>query len=107
MDGDLRPGLPVQMINIHDPLRLLITIEHYPKEVLRIMQINPATYEWFINNWINLVVIHPETKEAFVFDQGNFKPYEIITDKIEVANNLEEIFENEHGNLPILEIIRD
>ena len=107
MDGDLRPGLPVQMINIHDPLRLLITIEHYPKDALRIMQINPATYEWFINNWINLVVIHPETKEAFVFDQGNFKPYEIITDKIEVANNLEEIFENEHGNLPILEIIRD
>ncbi len=104
MDGDLRPGLPIQMVNIHDPLRLLITIEHFPEEVLRIMQINPATYEWFINNWINLVVIHPETKDAFVFGDGKFKPYSVITNQIERVEKLEPIFESVHDNLPILEI---
>jgi uncharacterized protein YbcC (UPF0753/DUF2309 family) len=92
------------MVNIHDPLRLLITIEHFPEEVLRIMQINPATYEWFINNWINLVVIHPETKDAFVFGDEKFKPYSVITNQIERVEKLEPIFESVHDNLPILEI---
>ena len=27
-DGDLRPGLPWQMIEVHDPVRLLVIVEH-------------------------------------------------------------------------------
>ncbi len=34
-DGDLRPGLPVQMIEVHDPVRLLIVVEHFPAIVLK------------------------------------------------------------------------
>ena len=30
-DGDLRPGLPVQMIEVHDPVRLLVIVEHFPE----------------------------------------------------------------------------
>jgi len=37
-DGDLRPGLPLQMIEVHDPVRLLIIVEHYPEVVLRTIQ---------------------------------------------------------------------
>jgi uncharacterized protein YbcC (UPF0753/DUF2309 family) len=32
-DGDLRPGLPSQMIEIHDPVRLLVIVEHLPEVV--------------------------------------------------------------------------
>jgi hypothetical protein len=101
MDGDLRTGLPKQMINIHDPLRLLVTVEHFPNEVLRIIQLNPATYEWFINEWIHLVVIHPENKELFVFKNGAFEKYQPITSVIKKAENLDKIFECEDENLPV------
>ena len=33
IDGDLRPGLPSQMIEVHDPIRLLAVVEHYPEVV--------------------------------------------------------------------------
>lgn len=101
MDGDLRTGLPKQMINIHDPLRLLVTVEHFPNEVLRIIQLNPATYEWFINEWIHLVVIHPENKELFVFKNGVFEKYQPLTSVIKKAENLDKIFECEDENLPV------
>ena len=29
-DGDIRTGLPLQMVENHDPVRLLMMIEHYP-----------------------------------------------------------------------------
>jgi uncharacterized protein YbcC (UPF0753/DUF2309 family) len=35
VDGDLRPGLPWQMVEVHDPLRLLIIVEHFPEVVLK------------------------------------------------------------------------
>lgn len=75
MDGDLRPGLPKQMINIHDPVRLMVIVEHYPEIVLQTIKKHEPTYEWFANNWVHLTTVHPETKELYVFHDGEFKPY--------------------------------
>jgi uncharacterized protein YbcC (UPF0753/DUF2309 family) len=30
MEGDLRTGLPTQMTELHDPVRLLMIVEHFP-----------------------------------------------------------------------------
>ena len=61
----LRPGLPSQMIEVHDPVRLLIIIEHLPETVLNTIQRDAQTYEWFKNDWVNLVVVNPETNQQF------------------------------------------
>lgn len=87
IDGDLRPGLPSQMIEVHDPLRLLIVAEHFPEIVKYAITKVPATYEWFINNWVNLVVIHPETKELFRFVNGEFITYQPIAFDIKTIDN--------------------
>ncbi len=71
-DGDLRPGLPSQMIEVHDPVRLMIIVEHFPEVVLKVIQSAPEMYEWFINEWVNLTVIHPDTREFHVFKNGSF-----------------------------------
>lgn len=104
MDGDLRTGLPKQMINIHDPLRLLVTVEHFPEIVLKTIQTNPATYEWFINEWVHLVVVHPENKSLFVFKNGKFESYLPFTKEIKTAENLEQIFEHIGENLPVYQL---
>jgi uncharacterized protein YbcC (UPF0753/DUF2309 family) len=101
MDGDLRTGLPQQMVNIHDPLRLMVIIEQFPEEVLRIIQINPDTYDWFKKEWIHLVVIHPENKGLHVFKEGHFQPYHPLQSAIETVENLEEILANSSDNLPV------
>ena len=103
IDGDLRPGLPYQMVEVHDPLRLLIIVEHLTDVVLKTIQRTPQLYEWFINEWVNLVVVHPESKELMRFKDGRFQKY-IPIYKPEVAGNLEKYFETHMDNLPVLMI---
>ncbi|GAB3390775.1 hypothetical protein GCM10027514_34350 [Azotobacter armeniacus] len=101
-DGDLRPGLPSQMIEVHNPVRMMIIVEHFPEVVLQTIQQQPATYEWFVNEWLNLVVASPETHELFRFKDGGFEPYRPLTERIDVAADLEKLFETQADNLPVL-----
>ena len=101
IEGDLRPGLPLQMIEIHDPLRLLIVVEHFPEVALATIQKNPLTYEWFIHDWVNLVVIHPETKEFFRFSDGQFKLYVPFTKTIFNVADRSALIESTSDNLPV------
>lgn len=104
MEGDLRTGLPMQMVNIHDPLRLMVTIEHFPDKVLDIIHRNASTFEWFRNAWIHLSVIHPETRGVFVFKEGQFLPYEPLKTTTETTFNLLEDVLKSSENLPIYQI---
>jgi len=112
-DGDLRTGLPWQMVEVHDPLRLMIIVEHFPKVVLKVIQSVPEMYEWFINEWVHLSVIDPETNELFYFKEGEFiaykptckniKTFKDVNALIEEANEMEsnEIVHATTENLPI------
>jgi len=100
-DGDLRPGLPYQMIEVHDPVRLMIIVEHYPEVVLKTIQSHDPTYEWFINEWVNLVAIHPETKESYRFVQGKFDLYQSHVAELPVTNNLAKLVESHQENFPV------
>ena len=104
MEGDLRTGLPLQMVNIHDPLRLMVVIEHFPDKVLEIIQRNQATYEWIKNAWVNLAVIQPETREILVFENESFKSYLPITVKIPKAEELPQKSIASTENLPIYQL---
>ncbi len=103
-DGDLRPGLPSQMIEAHDPVRLLIIVEQFPDVVLTVLKTSPPTYEWFINEWINLVVINPDTKEFFLFKEGAFTTYQPLQQKVEIISDIASVIENEMENLPVYEL---
>ncbi|MFI5204910.1 MAG: putative inorganic carbon transporter subunit DabA, partial [Flavobacteriales bacterium] len=100
-DGDLRPGLPSQMIEIHDPVRLLLIIEHFPEVVLQIIQKIPEIYEWYKNEWINLVVLNPETHKLFRFKNESFYPYEPLQKDVLTVTDINELFENHAGNVPV------
>jgi hypothetical protein len=75
IEGDLRPGLPSQMIEVHDPVRLLMVVEQTPEVVLKAIQRVDSTFEWFINEWVRLVAVHPVTRDLFLFRDGGFRPY--------------------------------
>lgn len=92
-DGDLRPGLPWQMIEVHDPVRLMIIVEHFPEVVLSVIKSVPEMYEWFINEWVHLSVINPETDELFYFKEGNFVPYTPKTNQIRFFKDIHTLLE--------------
>lgn len=86
MEGDLRTGLPEQMVSIHDPLRLLVAVVQYPEKALQVIQTNPATYEWFKNNWIHLVAVHPDDGTLYRFMGDRFETYETAQAKKELQS---------------------
>ncbi|HMQ46479.1 MAG TPA: DUF2309 domain-containing protein [Saprospiraceae bacterium] len=75
-DGDLRPGLPLQMIENHDPVRLLMMVEQNPEAVLKVITSSKEMYNWFDKGWIHLVSVAPETGDLYYFWQGAFIPYQ-------------------------------
>jgi uncharacterized protein YbcC (UPF0753/DUF2309 family) len=78
MDGaasDLRTGLPWQMVEIHEPVRMLFVIETRPETMFRIMDRNPGIGQLCRNGWVQLAVLSPESAEIQVFRDGAFREY--------------------------------
>lgn len=92
-DGDLRPGLPFQMVEVHDPIRLLILVEHHPEVVLRTIQSNPTLYAWFDKAWVHLAAIDPTTDAFHVFRNGAFQPYQPSKAGIALAEDIHDLLE--------------
>ena len=94
-DGDLRPGLPWQMIEVHDPVRLLVIVEHRPDIVLKAIQSSPEVFEWYKNEWVHIVAFSPEEKQFYYFKNGVFVKYDPITDASEIGtiHNMEQFIE--------------
>jgi uncharacterized protein YbcC (UPF0753/DUF2309 family) len=79
MDGaasDLRTGLPWQMVEIHEPVRILFVIETRPETMLRVMDCNAGIGRLFRNEWVRLAVLSPESAEVQIFRGGAFHGYE-------------------------------
>ncbi len=79
MDGaasDLRTGLPWQMVEIHEPVRSLFVIETTPEVMHKIMDRNAGIGRLSRNGWVQLAVLHPETRQISVFHDGRFEPYQ-------------------------------
>jgi uncharacterized protein YbcC (UPF0753/DUF2309 family) len=99
--GDLRPGLPSQMIEVHDPVRLLLIVEHLPETVLKTIKSSPETYEWFENAWVHLAVVHPETRAIALFQKGEFVPYLPLAKRIEHVSDITPLLEKNVDNMPV------
>lgn len=60
-DSDLRTGLPWQMVEIHEPMRLLVVVEQTPEVLGAILERQPALQELVGNEWIILASKSPST----------------------------------------------
>ena len=74
--GDLRTGLPAQMVEIHDPVRLLLVVEQNPVIATKAAKKNPAIFQWIENEWVRFAAVDPETGGYWIWHQGGFAPFE-------------------------------
>lgn len=90
MDGaasDLRPGLPWQMLEIHEPVRLLFIIESTPEIVSGILEQYPALGRVFHKAWAHLALLSPHAPELTLFVEGRFLPYRATVTQLPVARS--------------------
>lgn len=99
VEGDILTGLPRQMIELHDPIRLQLIIEQRPAVILNILNREPTLGLWAKNNWIRLMCIDPDNGKVWIFQSGNFTPLDTsqLPDVPEKATYLE-CFEGIVGN---------
>lgn len=75
VDGDLRTGLPRQMIELHDPVRLLFVVECEPEKLLNLLETQPSLQAWFDKRWANLAAIDPATRSIHRYNRHHgFEP---------------------------------
>jgi uncharacterized protein len=66
--SDLRTGLPRQMIEIHEAMRLLVVCEAEPATLSAILARQPGLAELFGNAWVQLVAVSPADGGIAVFE---------------------------------------
>ncbi|MEZ6037885.1 MAG: DUF2309 domain-containing protein [Planctomycetota bacterium] len=78
MDGhqsDLRTGLPWQMVEVHEPVRLLCVVEVEPTLLQRLLEQNAGMKTFVDNGWIQLVAWSPSTDQLWEYVDGGFQLY--------------------------------
>ncbi len=89
-DGDLRPGLWRQTIEIHDPIRLVTLVEAEPEVVTRVLARLPAVRNTVVNSWIHLFACSPSGRGFFRWVGEGFEPYDALPHVLfEVGSSLE------------------
>lgn len=59
-ESDLRTGLPWQMVELHEPLRLLVVVEAEPEVLLDAVSRHAEVRELVFNEWIRLCAVQEE-----------------------------------------------
>jgi uncharacterized protein YbcC (UPF0753/DUF2309 family) len=93
MDGagsDLRTGLPWQMVEIHEPVRVLFVIETTPAALTEIMDRHPGIGKLCKNGWVQVATLSPDSSQIHVLRGDRFVPYTPESTALpQVASSLE------------------
>ncbi len=90
MDGaasDLRPGLPWQMVEIHEPVRLLFVIESTPEAMRRIIADNAAIAQLVNGDWVQLAVFDAQTSRVQRYVSGEFEEYDLSPGELPIRES--------------------
>lgn len=88
MDGaasDLRPGLPWQMVEIHEPVRILFVIETTPEVLRKLVEREPDIRPLVEHDWVRIATLDPATAELHVYHDGRFERYQPASTTLPVA----------------------
>lgn len=102
--SDLRTGLPWQMVEIHEPVRLLMIVETTPERLINIMAKNPTVAELVKNRWIRLATIDPLNGQIEVYRENSFEPFTADTKALPEIDSSVDWYRNKLDHLPIARI---
>jgi len=83
--SDLRTGLPWQMVEIHEPVRILFVVETTPERLLATFRRNAGMQQMLANRWIRIAVMDPVTGRIQVYRNGIFEPLRYVPEQIGTA----------------------
>jgi uncharacterized protein YbcC (UPF0753/DUF2309 family) len=77
--SDLRTGLPRQMIEIHEPVRLQLVIEATAATINAVLERQPSIRELVENEWVHVVALDPNDGSVLVWSPTTrFRPWSSV-----------------------------
>lgn len=107
VEGDLRTGLPSQMIEVHEPARLLIVVEQTNAIAeLAIARLGELR-EWLDNQWVRLACCHPETRQITLYGNGLWTAVELPDDlPLRTVHSSKEAYIGQTQTIPVKRIAK-
>lgn len=102
--SDLRTGLTSQMIEIHEPVRLLLIVETSPERLMQAARQTPAILELVENRWIRVVTMDPTDGKLHVYRNGEFERFDDPAHELPTAAASADWFLGKLEHLPIARI---
>lgn len=107
MDGhatDLRTGLPWQMVEIHEPVRLLTIVEATVGRLTEILSSEPGVAKLVENEWIKLVAWDPESDCFDFYTSNGFQRYSPRRDSLPVVEISFDHYAGKRDHLPFAHV---
>lgn len=104
MDGhasDLRTGLPWQMVEIHEPVRILFVVETTPERLMKAVKANASLERLIENRWIRVSTIDPVSGAVHSFRNRGFEPFAERIEHLPVAASSMEWYAGKIQHLPM------
>ena len=113
--SDLRTGLYQQMVEIHEPVRLLFVVETSPAAMLSIMERNETIARLCRGGWVQMAVIDPALSidgsndndrepQLYLFRNGQFELHELSTLELPQRATSRECYQGNRDHLPFFSI---
>lgn len=107
MDGhasDLRTGLPWQMVELHEPVRLLTVVEAEPATLAQVLDERPGLARLIRNHWIHLVAWSPSSGRMHLYDGDGFVAYEPESDHLPTVTHSIDHYRGRRDHLGMVRI---
>lgn len=104
--SDLRPGLPWQGVEIHEPVRCTFLLETTPEAILGIMERSPVVGRILKNEWGRLAVLDPMSSQIQVYTGGKFVNYEPGIDSLPAVEKSWDWFHGQRDHLGFAQVLR-
>jgi hypothetical protein len=104
MDGhasDLRTGLPWQMVEIHEPVRMLFVVETTPERLTGVIDANASLKQLVENRWIRIATIAPALGCVHVRRDSGFEELAGPLERLPVALSSAEWYSGKLEHLPM------
>lgn len=103
--SDLRTGLPLQMVEIHEPVRQLLVIVADRWQLDRVIDSDPMIAKNFAGGWMNVALKDPQTGDLFWRNRsGDYVEYKPSSDRIEVVSDTISWCAGRSNHLPFVKI---
>jgi len=103
MDGhqsDLRTGLPWQMTEIHEPVRLTAVIEARPALLTRLLAVHPVLGPLVAGRWLRVAAMDPDSGALTIVGAAGLRPHDRESSELPVVAESADWYRGRRDHLP-------